>query len=194
MFYNLYKDRDVSYGGLWYEPLSEDVIEVIDMSAHSKKEEGVNYIERGSAYITFDRLDKALRSEGYFTEEDPPKPPSGRKQWFHEDFVPPPKPGSLFWAPEPIIGPRILKSWEEWQAFKKVGAKFEEIPEEIRRDVLLAADAIVSYHGQDSVGVAVVIDQEKLTPFLKERYPSAVISSWPEKAIWKILKKMGVRP
>jgi len=195
MFYSLYKDRHVVYGGVWYDPVNEDFIEVIDVADAGRNHESVNYIERGSAYMTVERLETALRGAGYFTEEEPPKHPAGRKQWFVEDLIPPPKPGALFWMPEPILGPRILKSWEEWEAFKRAGSKFEEVPQEIRDDVLLAAEAVMSYHGIDGghSGPIVVIKKADATPKLRREYPNAIISSNPEKAIWEILKKMGVR-
>lgn len=194
MYYPLHRDRNVVYGGSWYDPADEEFIEVMDVDV-GRDYTSVNYIERGTAPIRIDDLEKALRSHGYFTEEEPTALPKGRKQWFAEDMTPPPKPGHLLWVPEPIKGPGIMHSWEEWKAFQRAGAKFEEIPAEMRSDVLLAADAYLAYHGSNAghESPRVVINRADITAKLRREYPNAIISSNPEKAIWKELKKMGVR-
>lgn len=194
MFYELYADQNVTYGGVWFDPEDNSAIEVIDMES-ATGDKGVFFIERGSLHVTEENLKRAVESAGRFHEESPPhKAPEGRKRWISVPFVPSPKPGYLFWVPEPILGPKILEAWGAWTIHQEQGGEFEELPEEIRDLVLMGASDIESYSGIGEGEIRVVIQNYPGAKKKKEKtYPNAIISNDPEKSIWKILKEMGVR-
>lgn len=193
MFYELYADRNVVNGGLWFDPEENEIIEVIDMDSGAG-ETGVNYIERGSLHVTEERMRSAVESSGHFSVESPPGPPKSRKRWFSVPWTPPPAPGYLFWVPKPPIGPKILEAWDTWTEHEREGGKFEELPEEIQELVFQGAQALHGYAGMDRGETHVVIQQYPGAKKKKEEdYPNAIISRNPEAAIWRILKEMGVR-
>jgi len=194
MFYSLHRDRNVLYGGAWFNPDDMEIIEVIDMES-AAGDEGVTMLERGGIHVpNEDHLRKALESAGFFHEEGPPSPREGRKFWDPRPWGPPPQPGQLFWTPKPIDGPRIMQAWKTWKDLDAEGGKFEELPEEVQHDVLMAADAILGYSGAEYGGQVFVIDKAQRRSGAKTgSWPGAIYSSNPEKAVWKILKKWGVR-
>ena len=192
MFYELYRDQNVLNGGLWFDPDDDEVIQVTDMQS-AAGETGVTLVERGRIYVTEEKLKKAAESAGMFYEEPPPQPPKGRKHWFSRPWSPPPKPGHLFWMPETPFGPRVMKAWEEWTKLFDAGGKFEELPEDVQYAVMRGAQAVMDYSSMDVSESRVVISKWKGAAKQKRQWLNAVISSDAEKAVWKILKEMGVR-
>lgn len=193
MFYNLYSNRDVTEGGLWYNPDDNEMIEVTDMESGAG-EKGVIYVEIGSLYVTEETMRRAVEGSGYFQLEPPPEAPRGRKRWLSIPFIPEPAPGYLFWVPETPLGPKILEAWETWTEHHKRGGKFEELPEETQELVFRGAQELHSYSGMDGGDTHVVIQKYPGAEKWKDHdYPNAIISSNPETAVWKILKSMGVR-
>ncbi len=197
VFYELRSDIEVIYGGVWFDPVDNSAIEVIDMEVATGEEGmGITLIEEGPIYINEERLKKAAESAGLFHEERPPQPPTGRKHWLPRPWEPPPKPEHLFWMPEPIPGPKVMKAWGEWNELNNEGVKFEELPEDMRNYILMGVDAIMSYYGMDggpSRSVA-VIEYGLGMKQKKEKWgENSVITKNPERAVWKILAEMGVR-
>jgi hypothetical protein len=193
MFYSLYQDANVVNGGLWFNPEDLEFVEVIDMDSATGAT-GVNIIQRGSAYITEDRLRTAVESAGHFEPQLPPLQPTGRKHWFPRPWTPPPKPGHLFWAPDPVRGPRIIKAWEDWETrANDEGIKFKDLPADQQQDILVGVEAYHGYYGTDSDREYVVIERHRGMAEQKRQFgEDAIITTNPERAIWKILKELGV--
>lgn len=195
MFYEIYADRDVSLGGLWFNPADFDVIEITDLgSAMGGREgEGVTLIERGSLYVNQERLEKALKSAGLFEEERPPSPPKGRKHWFPRPWEPTPKRGYLFWMPDPIPGPKVLLAWANWGELQNEGVKFEELPEDMRGYIFMGVEPLISYYGTDRDRSVAVIEFGPDMMYKKRHWgDNSVITKNPERATWKVLENFGV--
>jgi hypothetical protein len=202
VFYELYADRHVLHGGLWFDPDESEFIRVTDMDS-AAGEKGVTLLERGYAHITEERLREAAENTELFYVEPPPSPPKGRKHWFPRPWAPPPKPGYLFWTPNIPRGPHVISAWATWTKLnEEEGGKFDELPEEVQKDVLLGAQTVNEYAGVDAMESVYVIDKNQRRPGSVSQkwektkegaWPSAIYESNPERAVWKILGKWGVR-
>ncbi len=193
MFYELYRDVNVTSGGVWVDPDTMDFIQVTDMDS-AVGEEGVTLVEKGGSFADEETVKGGLRSAGFFEVDKPPAPPRTRKHWDPRPWKPHPKPGYLFWLPKVPEGYRILEAWKRWNELDDAGEKFESLPEDLKLDVLIALEASFGYSGFDgSPGESVAVI-EKGTAGVKERHKwgEAVVSKNPERAVWKILKEMGV--
>jgi hypothetical protein len=193
MFYELYSESDVSRGGLWFDPENSEAIEVIDMES-AAGDTGLTIIQKGSVYITEERLKRALESAGHFTLESPPAPPKGIHDWSPRHTTHPrPKPGQLFWTPEPSPGPRIMEAWGEWERLRDdEEVEFPTLPEEMRDDVLTGAEAMISYGGMEAFEGKTVIETSQEAKYKARRFDDAIISGNPELAVREILIEMGV--
>lgn len=195
MFYELYRDVNVTNGGQWFNPADFDVIEVTDLgSAMGGSEgEGVTLIQRGSLYVNQERLEKALKSADLFTEQTPPSPPAGRKHWSPRSWEPLPKPGYLFWMPDPVPGPKILLAWANWGELQNEGVKFEELPEDMRNYILMGVEPLMSYYGMERDRDVAVIEFGPGMMYKKQHWgDNSVITKNPERATWKVLEELGV--
>jgi len=195
MYYQIYRDRDILAGAAWYDPDDGDYIQVQEMP-HAPEDGEVTLVEKGNLYVTDKRLEESLRSSGLFEEQGPPNPPKGRKHWFSRPWTPPPQPGNLFWMPPPIQGFIVMTAWKEWARVADEGGEFSQLPAQVQKSVLLGAREVAAYHGIEMSHNAVVIQSTETAEAQKKRdWPNAdrvEISNKPEKAVFKILRNMGI--
>lgn len=194
MFYPVYRDRDILAGAAWYDPDDGKYVRVEEMP-RSHGDGDVTLIESGNLYVTEERLRDSLKSAGEFEEHPPPNPPKGRKHWFSRPWSPPPQPGNLFWMPPPVVGFVVLTAWREWSRISDEGGEFSQLSEQMQKSVLLGAREVAAYHGIEMEHNVVVIQSTETAETQKKRdWPDTrvEISNKPEKAVLKILERMGI--
>ena len=194
MFYQVYRDRDILAGAAWYDPDDGKYVRVEEMPKGPGDGE-VTLVESGNLYVTEERLRDSLKSSGLFEEDPPPNPPKGRKHWFSRPWTPPPQPGNLFWMPRPVAGFVVLTAWREWSRILEEGGEFSQLPEQMQKSVLLGAREVAAYHGIEMEHNVVVIQSTETAEVQKKRDWSDTkveISNKPEKAVLKILERMGI--
>lgn len=189
-FYELYVDRDVLQGGLWFDPESSEYVEVIDMD-DAAGEKGVTFVSRQSLAITEDLVRRALTNDGLFELEKPPSPPKSGKWWSPAGFRPKPRPGYLFWLPRIPSGYRIMESWLRWESLLNEGEPFPSLSEQERDDVLGAAESVHRYAGATEIETRTVIDKEHSARY-RDQFPDATLTWHPKKAVLEILEEWGI--
>lgn len=209
MFFEIRRDRDVSRGGLWYDPDLDQFVEVTDLDSNSGID-GVVEIQKGWADIAPDSIEEGARELGWTKLEEPPAFPehdeSEPHDWMPRPRIwPKPKKGDLFWVPEaPVVG-RVLKVWEAWQTLKDQGRKFSELTpierDELWSGIIMAAEAVQAHSGLPTIDRRMVVIK-KGTSAAKRPDKTAmafgasrfVVTTNLEKAVWKILDSdYGIR-
>lgn len=162
MFYTLYADANIEYGGLFFNPDALEFVEVIDLDSASGVD-GTSLITRGGAF--FD--EKVIRGGASVV-------------------------GNEAKADEMV---------EAALAWNNSSTPFEDLPKKQRDLILMAAEAVFSYMGMDGGPdrIEMVIDKSYEESVEKKDSigyewgaRDVVVSSDPRKAIWKILRQMGV--
>lgn len=211
MFYELYRDQgNIVYGGKWFNPVTMEMIEVIDLDSASGVD-GTSAIERGPVYIDEDRLREAGKSLGWeFQAPQPPPMPEGPREWmprsYSKKWEPPPQPGNLFWVPETPLIEKIAGAWRRFGELERehrfdTEKAFLALDPEKRELVLQGADGIHSYYGFDGgsdrrhLVIEKGSDSEEDADSLIDQWGArdAVVAKDPRKAVWKILKELGVK-
>lgn len=196
MFYEIYLDQShVSSGALWYDPDGWEFVEVTDLDS-STGIQGVTMIQMGSAIIDEELIRKGAEFTGQ-GQERPPARPEGPREWSPSwRRWPPPKPGHLFWVPDP--GP-VEKYVDAWKAFEEEQVKPKEMPIDMLEALLSAAECAYAYRGMDVSWTILVV--EKTSPEFKHLEEvrlqwgasQAVPTTNPDRTVWKALKQFGIK-
>ena len=185
MFYELSRAArlDILEGGLWYNPDTGRFIEVVNME-EATGDVGVTFVEVFDEDFTVAIIAEGARMAGLFIPQTP-KRPRGRKQWSPRPWTPPP--------PPPVEGTFVVSAWEAWEAAKREGRPFKDLPEDVQNRVLLGAETAFHLGGGRWLDRIVAVVKEGSFGTDQHYTEPEIVTRKPTEAVLEILDDLGVK-